>query len=209
MTLRVLVVEDDAFTRKLVKNALENLGFDIRSAATVRDALTEVAAFQPHAVVTDLDLGESASGIDLLNRLAEDAPWIGQVVLTAHASPELAAQGPLPSNAVYLVKSQVDELADIGSAVRRAIEGGQQGSPMASAAIEFFELSGSQAEVLRMMAEGLTNGSIAEARGTSRRAVENLVQRIFRALDLHREDGKSPRMEAVRLWRQGRVRVRG
>lgn len=205
--IRVLLVEDDAFTRKLVQSALEGQGFELQGASSVAQALGLVAEFEPHAVVTDLDLGQAASGLDLLNRLAEDAPWIGQVVLTAHASPRLAAQGELPPGAVYVVKSQVDDLGEIAAAVRDSISGTKP--PAASpAADQSYELSPSQAEVLRLMAEGLTNGAIAEQRGTSRRAVENLVQRIFRALDLDRQTGKSPRMEAVKLWRQGRVRVR-
>lgn len=205
--IRVLLVEDDAFTRKLVQSALQGQGFELRSASSVADALELVSTFEPHAVVTDLDLGNAASGLDLLNRLVEDAPWIGQVVLTAHASPRLAAQGELPPGALYVVKSQVDDLGEIAAAVRDSIAGIAPPAPARSDE-EFFELSSSQAEVLRLMAEGLTNGAIAEQRGTSRRAVENLVQRIFRALDLDRQTGRSPRMEAVKLWRQGRVRVR-
>lgn len=206
--VRVVVVEDETFTRRLVEEALRNLQFEVRGCASVREALRLVDEFEPHAVITDLDLGEAASGLDLLSRLSEDAPWIGQVVLTAHASPALAAQGNLPEGAIYLVKSRIAELSELGDAIQRAIEGESARLVDSSDSEPYYELSSTQAEVLRMIADGLTNGAIAEARGTSRRAVENLVQRVFRSLDLNREDGHSPRIEAVRIWRQGRVRVR-
>lgn len=206
--VRVLVVEDDTFTKQLVSSTLSNQGFQIESAASVREALDLFSSFEPHAVVSDLDLGEVVSGVDLLNRIFDDAPWTGLIALTAHASPELAAHGKLPDGVVYLVKSQINELQEIGWAVRSAIEGFANIAVAPAQKDDKFAVSAAQADVLRLMAEGLTNAAIAEHRQTSQRAVENLIQRTFRTLNLQKGDGYSPRMEAVRLWRQGKIVVR-
>lgn len=206
---RVLVVEDDTFTKQLVSNALTAQGFMVEQATSVRSALEIFKTFEPHAVVSDLDLGEAVSGVDLLNRIKEDAPWTGLVALTAHASPELAANGTLPEDVHYLVKSQIDNLNEIGSAVRSSIAGQLSTSEVKIGSAEGqIVISTSQADVLRLIAEGLTNAAIAEARGTTVRAVENLVQRTFKTLNLTKGAGYSPRMEAVRLWRQGKIVVR-
>lgn len=206
--VRVLVVEDDTFTKQLVSSTLANQGFEIQSASTVREALDLFRSFEPHAVVSDLDLGEVVSGVDLLNRIFDDAPWTGLIALTAHASPELAAHGKLPDGVVYLVKSQINELNEIGWAVRSAIEGFASITTPLTQKDDKFAVSAAQADVLRLMAEGLTNAAIADHRQTSQRAVENLIQRTFRTLNLQKGDGYSPRMEAVRLWRQGKIVVR-
>jgi DNA-binding NarL/FixJ family response regulator len=206
---RVLVVEDDSFTKQLVSNALSAQGFVVEQATSVRAALELFRAFEPHAVISDLDLGEAVSGVDLLNRIKEDAPWTGLVALTAHASPELAANGTLPAEVLYLVKSQIDDLAEIGNAVRSSIGGVEETADARLAARpEQVVISAAQADVLRLIAEGLTNAAIAESRGTSVRAVENLVQRTFKTLNLNKGAGYNPRMEAVRLWRQGKIIVR-
>lgn len=206
---RVLVVEDDTFTKQLVSNALTAQGFVVEQATSVRSALELFKSFEPHVVISDLDLGETVSGVDLLNRIKEDAPWTGLVALTAHASPELAANGTLPAEALYLVKSQIDDLAEIGIAVRSSIGGGDDSAEMQiEIRPEQVVISAAQADVLRLIAEGLTNAAIAEVRGTSIRAVENLVQRTFKTMNLNKGAGYNPRMEAVRLWRQGKIIVR-
>ena len=61
------------------------------------------------------------------------------------------------------------------------------------------ELSTAQVEVLRLVAEGLTNAEIAERRGTSVRAVEHLVGRTFAAAGLVIDDSLNPRVAATRL----------
>jgi DNA-binding NarL/FixJ family response regulator len=180
----------------------------VESAKSVREALEKFRDFEPHAVVSDLDLGETVSGVDLLNRVFEDAPWTGLIALTAHASPELAAHGNLPEEVIYLVKSQINDLSEIGIAVRGAIAGQADSQEREPLEVDQIAVSASQADVLRLMAEGLTNSAIAEQRQTSQRAVENLIQRTFKTLNLAKGAGYSPRMEAVRLWRQGKIVVR-
>ncbi len=62
------------------------------TAQTVSDALEAVSSFDPHVVVTDLDLGPvgTPSGADLLARVAEQRPWVGAIVLSIHRDVRLA-----------------------------------------------------------------------------------------------------------------------
>lgn len=209
--LRLIVVEDEPFTRQLVANALTQQGFEVRECSDAPTALDLVAEFEPHVVVTDLDLGPSGpSGIDLLQHVTRTHPWIGLVALTAHSNPQLAASGQLPSGVAYLVKSEITELAQIGATVRSTLSHGAAASILQISETdetEFFFVSRDQAEALRMLAQGMTNKAIAEHRGTTIRAVENLISRTYAALQLDRNTRRNYRIEAVKLWQTGRVRV--
>lgn len=209
--LRLLVVEDEPFTRQLVANALEQQGFEVRESADASTAIEAIAEFEPHVVVSDLDLGAAGpSGIDLLQHVERLHPWMGLVALTAHANPQLAAQGQLPANVAYLVKSEIGNLEQLGETIRGSISKMQQhaAAPAIESPVgETFVVSRDQAEALRMLAQGMTNKGIAETRGTSIRAVENLISRTYSALGLDRDGSRNYRIEAVRLWQAGRVRV--
>lgn len=207
---RVLLVEDEEFTRTMVAEALEVNGLRVRGVATVAEALVEMGSFEPHVVVSDLDLGSGPSGADLLNRLAEDAPWVGLVVLTSHASPELAIRPgtQLPSHVSYVMKSQVNSSVDLLQAVESAISDTEfslvpELDPEGRAVI-----SHSQGEILRLIADGYSNLGIAEIRGTSLRSTESLVHRTFSALGIDSDRRMNARVLAVRMWQQGRVIVK-
>ncbi len=206
--LRVVVADDDAFTVSLVAGGLESQGFAVTSATSVDAALAAVADLDPHALVTDLNFGTTASGADLLDRVARDFPWIGLVVLTSHRSPELAVPNPqlIPASVVYLVKSQLSGVEDLASAVHRAISG--QPDDRLESADDVPTVTAAQAEVLRMLAAGASTRALAEHRGTTVRAVETMLARLFAALGLDTGESANPRVAAVTLWQRGGIRVR-
>lgn len=206
--LRVLIVEDESFTRQLVSNALVQQGFVVRDCEDASSAIDAIAGFEPHVVISDLDLGAlGASGIDLLQHVGRKFPWIGLVALTAHADPKLAAAGELPEQVHYLVKSEIADLSVLGSTVRATLSQSQARAARDADEASQLVVSSDQAEALRMLANGMTNKSIAEIRGTTLRAVETLISRTYAALGLNREADRNYRIEAVRLWQTGRVRV--
>jgi DNA-binding NarL/FixJ family response regulator len=69
-------------------------------------------------------------------------------------------------------------------------------------------ISETQAEILRLLAEGYTNAAIAVRRGTSLRATEALVQRTFSTLGLKNDEDFNPRVLAVRMWQEDKVVIR-
>jgi DNA-binding NarL/FixJ family response regulator len=212
--LRVVIADDDAFTLSLVSGGLEAKGFSVTAATSVSQALEAVRAVDPHAVVSDLNFGTVETGSELLQHVAQEFPWVGLVVLTSHRSPELAVANPekIPPGAVYLVKSQLGRIDDLAEAVHRAIRGqsdeygldddddrSDDGVPTVTAA---------QADVLRMLAEGASTRALAEARGTTVRAVETMLNRLFVALGLDTGENANPRVAAVTMWQRGGIRVR-
>ena len=206
---RVLIVEDEAFTRNLVAGALSGLGWSVRSCGSIAEAMVLIEEAEPNAVVCDLDLGEGPTGVDLCQRLTRDYPWVGLVVLTAHTSPDLAVsshQG-LPADVVYVVKSAVQSPEELSEAVTAAI-GGRERVIVASDPESVIELSREQGEVLRLLAAAYSNAAIAEERGTTLRAAEAMVQRLFTALGIRNTPAINARVQAASLWNSGRIVIR-
>lgn len=208
---RVLVVEDDPFIRALLGELLAGAGMIVKTAHTVDAALAILNNFEPHVVVSDLDLGKGPSGVDLLNRVHTERPWVGLVVLSSHAAPTLAVGSfaAVPESAVYLVKNRLSSIADVRQAIEVAISHAHT-EPIGSAPTDEppIVLSQAQAEILHLMAEGYSNAGIAKARGTSKRAAESLVQRTLAAMGIDSDSEFNSRVLAVRLWQEGRVVIR-
>ncbi len=209
-SIRVLLVEDEDFTRTMVSEMLSASGINVLPVASVAEALNSMDEFDPHVVLTDLDLGHGPDGADLLTKVAEDRPWTGMVIMTAHASPELAINdvSRIPEQAGYIVKSELNSIHSLVSIIQESIimPGNFNGSD--NVGEEKVTITSSQAEILRMIADGLSNTAIAEARGITLRAAEALIQRTFAALGVNGDSSINARVAAVRMWQQGKVAVK-
>ena len=119
--------------------------------------------FDPHVVVSDLDLGPGPDGADLLFKVEQTRPWTGMVVLTAHASPELALHGAsrIPESATYLVKSQISSTDYLRTAIEESIVHPGAINMIKRNSEDQYVVSASQGEILRMIADGLSNAAIA------------------------------------------------
>jgi DNA-binding NarL/FixJ family response regulator len=216
-TGRVLVVEDEPYLRLLLVDALRSRGIDAQGASDAASALEHVRLHDPHVVIADLDLGPGPSGADLLNALHRDHPWLGLIVLTGHADPLLAlpANSRLPPGCPYLVKSELSDFERILAALNDSLAEQQrsrtwltgQGPGRADEPSTVY-LTAAQGEVLRLIALGLSNDAVAAERGTTRRAAEMQVQRVFAALGVAHEEGRNARVLAARMWRDGRIAIR-
>lgn len=83
--LRVLVVEDDDETRRMLREALADEGFEVLTAHDGAHALRTVAAGRPDAIVLDFDLPQ-VSGPEVVQRWRtrrpnEQVPIIGMSAL--------------------------------------------------------------------------------------------------------------------------------
>lgn len=207
---KVMLVEDEEFTRNMVAEMLTNSGVTVSSVDTVAKAIATIDSFDPHVVLTDLDLGHGPDGADLLLKVFKDRPWTGMVIMTAHASPELAISDAsrIPDPTVYIVKSEIKSIANLLLAIEESIERTGKFQKSVAAVSEKITITASQAEILRMIADGLSNASIAKERDITLRAAEALIQRTFQALGVNSDPTVNPRVVAVRMWHQGKVAVK-
>ena len=104
---RLILVEDDLFTRATLGDALTLHGFDVRArVGTAFDAIEAQDKHDPQVAILDLDLGVGASGIDVAIALRENNPKIGIVFLTTYKDPRLINSNmpSLPEGAIFLNK---------------------------------------------------------------------------------------------------------
>ena len=88
--VRLILVEDDAFTRATLGDALAHQGFNVKArVATASEALAAQKDFDPQVAVLDLDLGIGPTGIDVAIALRSNNPKIGIGFLTTYKDPRL------------------------------------------------------------------------------------------------------------------------
>ncbi len=199
-----MIVEDDALLRELFAVALEGRGFEVETAATAADARRIFARLDPDGVVLDVDLGPGPNGFDLALVLRKLSPQVAIVFLTGMSDPRIAGakSSALPKGVAYLRKSALNDVETLVQTVDQALRGEvtagyrhdlEQSRPLGN-------LTTKQLEVLRLISAGLTNKQIAEQRGVSVKAVEDLVRRTLASLGLDSSAAGNARTSLVRAY---------
>jgi signal transduction histidine kinase len=120
--VRVLVVEDEADTRQVLKLTLEHAGAIVETAATVRDAVEAFERARPDVLLCDIDLGRE-DGYALLRTLrALPGRRVPAVALTGYAKPQDHARALEAGFDLHLAKPGPADLAEI---VARLVDGGE------------------------------------------------------------------------------------
>jgi DNA-binding NarL/FixJ family response regulator len=219
-TIRLAVVEDESLLRDLLRTALgsyagiEVIGDYERPA----DALEAIPGLDIDVVVLDIELGSDMNGIELGVRLRRMLPHIGILLLSNHADPQLLSS--LPNDVIggwsYLLKRSVTNVASLTRAIQGAASGllvfdpeltrqtrPRKAGPTAA-------LSARQREILGLIAEGYSNGAIADRLGLSERSIENHISRIYTTLGVDSTDRSvHARVRAVLTFVQDSVTVPG
>ena len=200
LAYRVLIVENDPLLCQTLAAALREWGVDVVGAVGGAHEATQLAAEQPcDVLLTDLELGRGPNGIVLAHALRRKQPDLGIVVLTSYADPRLvgAKLSQLPAGAEYVVKQAVEDLDVIRRAVARvALRGGEEGGRIAIDS----PLTDAQVEIMRLVAEGLSNAEIARRRFNTEKSVEVSVSRILRQLGIEPDRSRNPRVEIARAY---------
>lgn len=184
--LRILLVDDDPFTRVTLTSTLRDLGcVVVADADSVTSALRRAREVTFDAAIIDLDLGEGPTGIDLargLRRFNGDVPI---VMLSTYAEPRLiGVNAPeLPPGVIYLMKGSVTTPDVLGRALAAAMDDDApvKMKPRERAANDpLGGLSDQQIEIMRLLAAGLSNAEIANRRFINERSVEKAIARLAR-----------------------------
>lgn len=210
--MRVMLVDDHTLVRSAVRQALDGSGVAIvAEAGTMEEAIGRALIARPDVVLLDLDL-PGASGLQILGELVPRLPQTRFVMLTVSVSERDMLEALARGATGYLTKDLSPE------ALRRAILGigrGELAIPRrlalralehfaglarrtrtASSATEVSGLSPRENDVLRMLADGMTDREIAIALVISPRTVETHVGNILRKLEVRN------RAEAAQRFRE-------
>jgi DNA-binding NarL/FixJ family response regulator len=198
------VVENESLLRDLIARSLEAVGFHVTTAANASDAKRACKAVDPDACIVDIELGPGPDGFDFAEYLSREAPDVGVVFLTNLPDPRFAQRDSksVKQSQAYLRKSQLVDSKELVDAVNAVLKEEDVSAYRHDQAAErpLADLSKRQLVVLQLMAEGLSNAQIAEARGTTVRAVEGMISRIFQALDIDAQGSGNPRIAASKAY---------
>lgn len=202
MTLRVLVLEDDPFTRLSIVLALRHFGFDVVAEEALPQAALERAQLtRPEVALLDLHLGKGATGLDVAKELRRNNPKIGIVMLTSFEDPRLLSPSlpPVPRGSVYLTKRSVQNLALIKTAVLEAAAAATNNTEVEHIPA-FGALTGVQIETLRLVAQGLSNAEIAKRRFVKEKSVELTISRVAKSLGIVNSNSVNQRVHIARVY---------
>jgi DNA-binding NarL/FixJ family response regulator len=195
---RLLLVEDDPFTRATLGDALALHGFDVRArVGTAFDAIEAQRIHNPQVALLDLDLGVVAIA------LREKNPLIGIVFLTTYKDPRLINSNipSLPKGAIFLNKLEMNSTANIAIQISLAIV-----KPLVKRVLPWVRsgplssLSYLQIEILKDIAAGLSTSEIARTRGVSEQAIDKSINRISKNLGIPKSADSNLRVQIVRAY---------
>jgi DNA-binding NarL/FixJ family response regulator len=197
--VRVMVVDDHPMWRDAVARDLEEAGLDVvASVGEGRQALRIAGAAAPDVVVLDLQLPD-VSGVEVVIGLMAARPGTRVLILSVSGEQQDVLEAVKAGASGYIVKSV--SRAEFIDAVRRTAAGEAVFTPGLAGLVlgEFRRLAAGQqgsrndappltereAEILRMVATGLSYRQIAERLVLSHRTVQNHVQNTLSKLQLH------------------------
>ena len=203
---RVLVVDDDSFTRTALEGLLRNCGFgQLLTCEGVGAAMAALEVFNPQLAIVDLDLGEGPNGMDLVEALRRKLPDLGIVVLSTYASPRLLGitSSQIPAEVVYLVKSDIESAEVLLGALRHCWETDQDlnGDPaQISGKMIPSKMSDQHIQIMRLVAHGHSNAEIAERLVVSERTVEKSISRLIKSLNLNTDKSQNQRVKITQAY---------
>ena len=200
----VLVVEDEPLLQQRLRGVLLALGYApdaLLFAATLAEARAGLAQQPVALALVDLQLPDG-NGCDLIVQLRADDPGLGILVVSAWSSDD-AILGALRAGATGYVLKERDDV-EVQLSIRSVLRGGAPidpfiarrilqllpaPAPAAAGATPAEALSEHEGEILRLVADGLSNREIAEQLFLSRYTVESHVKRIYRKLAVSSRTG--------------------
>jgi DNA-binding NarL/FixJ family response regulator len=203
MPLTILVVDDDPGIRVSIADYLEMAGYSVISAENGQDALERVDEYQPHLIVTDVVMPQM-DGYELVRRVRQRPAFrlIPVIFLTARDRTEERVRGYQLGGDLYMPKPF--ELEELGAIVRNFLDRyaliaqatqltwkqsdreppktpapkGESSAIVASTLVPL-NLTQREQDVLKLLAQGLSNPQIGDRLYLSPRTIEKHVSRLL------------------------------
>ena len=180
---RILIVDDDARCRADLSALLQQGGYSTREATTGAEGLRS-ASEEPPALVILADVLPGMTGHEVCHSLREEFGETLPIILLSgrHTEPFDCVNGLLIGADDYIVKPFVPE--ELLARVRRSLIRSASLRATGGSSAEF-GLTPREQEVLTLLADGLTQKTIADQLAISSKTVATHIQRILAKLGVH------------------------
>ncbi len=197
--IRVLLADDHTILRaglKMMLNAQPDIE-TIGEASDGRQAINQAERLSPDVIIMDITMPE-CNGIEATRQIKRLLPDVRVLILTMHENEEYLFQTLRAGAAGYMLKEAAD--TDLISAIRVVSSGRFYLSPSAQSMLvsdylqrvhtgeerdSYSALTEREREILKLVAEGLTNSQIGELLFISPKTVDTHRTHIMDKLNLH------------------------
>lgn len=208
--MRVVIADDTALLRQGLARLLSEAGVEVRGEA--RDAeqlLALVESERPDVAIVDIRMPPTHTdeGLVAAATIRERHPKVGVLVLSQYVEGAYALRlvTGADGGCGYLLKDRVLDAAELVAALERIAAGEvvvdrelvQQLLSRRRERDPLDDLTEREAEVLRLMAEGLTDRGIAQRLWVTPKTVETHIRHILRKLDIPADAAHNRRVHAV------------
>ena len=210
MNERVLVMVDDAFEMSTLVAALRLHDIDVIAEAKSESVgLNLLRRLQPDVILLDMNIA-GMSSIKIAINMRKENQNIGIVIL--NTCPDLRLMGEsnedVPAGTKILIKKSIVDFTVLCNAINDSIPSAVEKHKVTwingntsfqdhGVATLMTHLTNTQAEVLRLVASGMTNAQIGRTRYVSEKSVEQVISRVAQELHVHPDANKNMRVQLV------------
>ncbi len=210
MNDRVLVIVDDAFEMSTLVATLRLHDVDVIGEAKSESmGLNLLRRLQPDVILLDMKIA-GISSVKIAVNMRKENHNIGIVIL--NTCPDLRFMGEsnedVPTGTKMLIKKSIVDFTVLCTAINESktaavekhkvawINGNASYQEKGVLAL-MAHLTDTQAEVLRLVADGMTNAQIGRTRYVSEKSVEQVISRVAQELHVHPDANKNMRVQLV------------
>jgi DNA-binding NarL/FixJ family response regulator len=182
--IRVLLVDDHPLVRAGLAGLLVAEGFQVAAqVSNGAEALTAAREHEPDVVLMDLSMPEMG-GVEATRRLLDQRPGTRVIILTSFHQKAQVLEALRAGAVGFLLKDS--DPAEVVAAVRSAAKGDSPVDPRVAGYLlpgttgAGDRLSPREQQVLRLVAEGMSNKQIGATLGIAERTVKVHLGNVFR-----------------------------
>lgn len=210
MNERVLVIVDDAFVMSTLVATLRLHDIDVIGEAKSESmGLNLLRRLQPDVILLDMNIA-GISSVKIAVNMRKENHNIGIVIL--NTCPDLRFIGEsnedVPAGTKILIKKSIVDFTVLCTAINEskaaAIEKHKVAWINGNASFQekgvlalMAHLTDTQAEVLRLVADGMTNAQIGRTRYVSEKSVEQVISRVAQELHVQPDANMNMRVQLV------------
>ncbi|MEX0669103.1 MAG: response regulator transcription factor [Pirellulales bacterium] len=195
MALKLLIVDDHEIVRQGLISLFGDSGIRVcGEAASAEEAVRQARKHKPDVVLLDVRLKDD-DGLDVIKRLRAACPAVRVVILSAFDNPTYVARAVSAGAHDYLLKTatRLELIASVtgattGASPTRSGQLKRMANSMAKrepATGGGVQLTPREAQVLRLVAMGLSNQEIADSLEISVETVKEHVQNMLRKISVN------------------------